>query len=76
MAIGNILGTFGIFYDHLVQFAFVRYLFPVLVSCIKKNLATLAPADRENVCRPHHQGANLCTCFINFFDIFSLKYTQ
>jgi hypothetical protein len=33
-AIGNILGQFGIFCGHLV-------FFPVLVSCTKKNLATL-----------------------------------
>jgi hypothetical protein len=36
MAIWNILWRFGIFNDHLVHF------FPVLVSCTKKNLATLA----------------------------------
>jgi hypothetical protein len=35
MAIWIILQTFGMFYDHLV------YFFPVLVSCAKKNLATL-----------------------------------
>jgi hypothetical protein len=40
-AIWNILVTFGIFYDHLVHFLFIWYIFPVLVSCAKKNLATL-----------------------------------
>jgi hypothetical protein len=32
---------FGIFCDHLVHFLFIWYIFPVLVSCGKKNLATL-----------------------------------
>jgi hypothetical protein len=41
MAIWNILQTFGIFYDQLVHFGFIWYIFPVLVSCPKKNLATL-----------------------------------
>jgi hypothetical protein len=41
MAIWSILWIFGIFYDHLVHFAFIRYIFPVLVSYTKKNLATL-----------------------------------
>jgi hypothetical protein len=39
--IWNILETFGIFYDHLVHFVFIWYIFPVLVSFTKKNLATL-----------------------------------
>jgi hypothetical protein len=42
MAIWNILRTFGTFYDHLVHFVFVWYIFPVLVSWTNKNLATLA----------------------------------
>jgi hypothetical protein len=41
MAIGNILPTFVILYDHLVQFMFIWYIFPILISCSKKNLATL-----------------------------------
>jgi hypothetical protein len=41
MAIWNISWRFGIFYDHLVDFVFIWYIFPVLVSCNKKNLATL-----------------------------------
>jgi hypothetical protein len=40
-AIWNILQTFGLFYDHLIYFAFIWYIFPVLVSFTKKNLATL-----------------------------------
>jgi hypothetical protein len=31
MAIWNILWIFGIFYDHLVHFVFIWYIFPVLV---------------------------------------------
>jgi hypothetical protein len=41
MVIWNILQTFGIFYDHLVHFVLIWYIFPVLVSCNKKNLAPL-----------------------------------
>jgi hypothetical protein len=41
MAIWNILRIFEIFYDHLVHFVFIWYIFPVWVSCNKKNLATL-----------------------------------
>jgi hypothetical protein len=41
MATWIILWRFGIFYDHLVHFVFIWYNFPVLVSCTKKNLATL-----------------------------------
>jgi hypothetical protein len=40
-AIWNILRTIGKFYDHLVHFVLIRYIFPVLVSRTKKNLATL-----------------------------------
>jgi hypothetical protein len=41
MAICNILCPFGIFYDHWVHIVFIWYIFPVLVSCTKKSLATL-----------------------------------
>jgi hypothetical protein len=41
-AIWNILQTFGIFYGHLLHFVFIWSFFPVLVSCTKNNLATLA----------------------------------
>jgi hypothetical protein len=48
---GYILWPFGIFYDHLVHFVFIWYVlcsfgtfFPFLVSCTKKNLATLLSA--------------------------------
>jgi hypothetical protein len=40
-AIWNILRIFGIFYDHLVHLCSFGTLFQVLVSCTKKNLATL-----------------------------------
>jgi hypothetical protein len=40
-AICNILQAIGIFYNHLVHFVLIWYIFPALVSCIKKNLATL-----------------------------------
>jgi hypothetical protein len=38
MAIWNILQTFGIFYDHSVHFVFIWCIFPVLVSCAKKEI--------------------------------------
>jgi hypothetical protein len=41
MAIWNISWRFGVFYDHVVQFGFIWYIFPVWVPCTKKNLATL-----------------------------------
>jgi hypothetical protein len=44
MAIWNILQAFGKFYDHLLHFVFIWYIFPVLVSCTKKNLAILITA--------------------------------
>jgi hypothetical protein len=45
MAVRNILQSFGIFYDHLVHFVFMWYIFSSLgITCTKKNLATLVPA--------------------------------
>jgi hypothetical protein len=41
MAIWNILLTSGKFYDHLVRLVLIWYIFPILVSHTKKNLATL-----------------------------------
>jgi hypothetical protein len=41
MAIWNTLRIFGIFCDYSVHFVFIWYIFPVWVSCTKKNLATL-----------------------------------
>jgi hypothetical protein len=37
----SILIPFGIFCDHTVYFMVIRNIFPVLVCCTKKNLATL-----------------------------------
>jgi hypothetical protein len=42
--IWSILRPLEIFYSHLVYFVVIGYIFPVLVSCTKKNLATLAAA--------------------------------
>jgi hypothetical protein len=41
MAIWSILRPFGIFCDHLVHFIVIWLIFPVLVSCSRKNLAAL-----------------------------------
>jgi hypothetical protein len=52
-----ILLTFGIYYWHLVDFMAIWYIFPILICCIKKNLATLMqiypsgnPALNPSVC--------------------------
>jgi hypothetical protein len=49
MNIWNILQTFGIFYDHFVQFGFHMVPFPVLASCTKKNLATPGQSHKSQV---------------------------
>jgi hypothetical protein len=41
MAIWNVLWIYGILCDQLFHFVFIWYIFPVLVSRTKKNLATL-----------------------------------
>jgi hypothetical protein len=51
MVIWNILQTFGIFYDHLVHFVFIWYIFPVWVIFTKKNLATLEQRRLLGLCR-------------------------
>jgi hypothetical protein len=43
MAIWNILRTFPIFYDHLAHF---ELIFCGLISCTKKNLATLHTLEK------------------------------
>jgi hypothetical protein len=49
VAIGNILLTPGLFYGLLVHFVFIWSICSVLVSCTKKNLATLLKTD-EIIC--------------------------
>jgi nitrogen fixation/metabolism regulation signal transduction histidine kinase len=51
VAIWNFLWWFGIVYDHLVHFVSIWYVFPVLVSCTKKNLATLTKNVKYVPCR-------------------------
>jgi hypothetical protein len=41
-AIWYILWPFNMFYSHFTYFVEIRYIFPVLVCCAKKNLATLS----------------------------------
>jgi hypothetical protein len=53
MAVWNILRTFGIFYEILVHFVLIWYIFPVLVYCTKKNLATLTGAVTHGVAPVH-----------------------
>jgi hypothetical protein len=45
VSIWYILCPFGIFCVHLVYFEVICYIFPVLVCCTNKNLATLVPND-------------------------------
>jgi hypothetical protein len=47
MAICNISQTLEIFYDNLENFVFIWCIFPVLVPCTKKDLATL-DSDRRS----------------------------
>jgi hypothetical protein len=48
-AIRNILRTYGIFYGHIIYFVAIWYIFPVLVCCTKKNLATLYVPEEEDM---------------------------
>jgi hypothetical protein len=50
MVIWYFLWSFGTFYGHLVLFMVIWYIFPVLVFCTEKNLATLLkfPDKDEN----------------------------
>jgi hypothetical protein len=48
LTIRSIWRPFEIFYDHLVCFVVIRYIFPVLLFWTKKNLATLI-TDRRNI---------------------------
>jgi hypothetical protein len=63
----NILWTFGIFYEHLVQFVFFLFL----VSCTEKNLATLfsrvlhrGSVSRDSLDSMHHLSSLLHTIII------------
>jgi hypothetical protein len=42
MVIWNILQSFCIFYSHLVMLWLFGIFSPIMVNCVKKNLATLA----------------------------------
>jgi hypothetical protein len=66
-----ILWPFGLFYGHLiyfVDFIVIWYIFPFLVCCTKKNLATLIEARPLFQCNRHWRipsrpggGSNDCT---------------
>jgi hypothetical protein len=43
-----ILWPFGVFNGHLEYFMTICYIFPVLVSCTKENLATLLASNLYN----------------------------
>jgi hypothetical protein len=58
MTIWSILRPLKIFYGHLVYFVVIWYIFPVLVSCTKKNLATLLPTFFPS-CQRHFHTAKL-----------------
>jgi hypothetical protein len=40
---------FGIYYGHLVYFMAIGIFFPVLVNCVKNNLATLSVATKIKI---------------------------
>jgi hypothetical protein len=42
-----IIWSSGIFYDHQEQFVIIWCIFPILVYCLKKNLATLPHAEHN-----------------------------
>jgi hypothetical protein len=44
----SILRSFVIFYLHLGKLVVIWYLFPVLVFCTKKNLATLISSEKNS----------------------------
>jgi hypothetical protein len=48
----SILRPLEIFYGHLVYFVTIRYIIPILVYCIKKNLATLVRRVRSDAALP------------------------
>jgi hypothetical protein len=43
-------GHIEIFHGHMVYFTAIWYIFPVLVSCTKKNLATLLQGSGRSKC--------------------------
>jgi hypothetical protein len=53
MVIWNILRAFGMVNYCLVHFMFIWYIFPVLVSCTKKNLASLVGTGSESFYLSH-----------------------
>jgi hypothetical protein len=63
-AIWNILWRLGIVYDHLVHFVFILYsfIFPVLVSCTKKNLATLFGIEKKSDTQKNQVGPKWRPC--------------
>jgi hypothetical protein len=67
MATWNILWRFRVFYDHLLHFVFIWYIFPVLLSCTKKNLANL----QSNQLIIKYVGWHVLTLFV-FFSSFVL----
>jgi hypothetical protein len=50
-AIRNFLWSFGIFYSNWVYFCVIWCIFPNLVCCTKKNLATLHDVPATGVCQ-------------------------
>jgi hypothetical protein len=66
MSIRYILRPFAIFYGHLVYFLVIWYIFPILVSCSKKNLATLAESRLRW----------FCVCCTRFFYLSILSFCR
>jgi hypothetical protein len=66
-----ILCPFGRFCGHLVHYLVIWHIFPVLVCCDKKNLATLyeSKRGRERVLFPLHHCAWLLKSFVPFVSV-------
>jgi hypothetical protein len=72
MNIWKILQTVGIFYDHLAHFVFIWYIFTVLVSCTKKNLAVLVLLSLVVFCRNFFKNLIFTTLFTT--SLFAFNY--
>jgi hypothetical protein len=63
----------GYIYDHSVHFVFIWYIFPVLVSCIKKSLATLL---RTGTNRVMADSKRLDQCFVIAADAKTIHFYE
>jgi hypothetical protein len=82
MSIGNFLKTCGIFYDHLLYFVFIWYIFSDFGIIYPKNLATLVRRanrlasflSRNDERMNHRQGISFDKEFRPTLNALRLKY--